>query len=90
MCSSDLLSLVDVYPNPFVASAKVNYTTAGGHTLVQVFNSEGQVVKTLVDKELAAGSYQTGFENENYAPGLYYVRLQNNAVQQVKPAVIDR
>jgi uncharacterized protein (DUF1501 family) len=84
------LNLVSVYPNPFVSRANIQYTTNGGHTLIQVFNGEGRVVKTLLDREMEAGNYQTGFENEDYPAGVYYVRLQNRSVQQVKPVVIAR
>jgi hypothetical protein len=73
-----------------VSSANINFTTAGGHTLIQVFNGEGQLIKTVIDKELTAGNYKTGFENEGYSTGVYYVRLQNKAVQQVKAMMIAR
>ncbi len=83
-------NLVSVYPNPFVSSTNISFTTNGGHTLLQVFNCEGQLIKTLVDREMEAGNYKTGFENEDYATGVYYVRLQNKVIQQVKSMVIER
>ncbi len=84
------LDLVNVYPNPFVAATNIAFTTGGGHTLLQVFNNEGQLIKTLIDKEMLPGSYKAWFENEGYSEGVYYARLQNLAVQQVKLMVIAR
>ncbi|MBK8658995.1 MAG: DUF1501 domain-containing protein [Bacteroidetes bacterium] len=84
------LDLLRIYPNPMVTTARVSYTTMGGHILLQLFNCEGQVVKTLLDREMAAGSFGATLENENYPAGVYYVRLQNQSVQQVKPVVVAR
>ncbi len=82
--------LVSVYPNPFTTYTNVQFTTGGRHTMVSVFNSYGQQIKTLVDADMQAGTHTVSFENEGYADGLYYVRFQNGAVQQVKPVVIAR
>jgi uncharacterized protein (DUF1501 family) len=82
------LNLVSVYPNPFATRTNVQYTTNGGHTLIQVFNGEGRIIKTLVDTDMQAGSYRVDFENEDYPTGVYYVRLQNRSVQQVKHMVL--
>jgi hypothetical protein len=84
------ISLIDNYPNPFVSSTYISFTTTGGHTLVQVFDNEGRVIKTLVDGEYPAGTHKAWFENENYPSGVYYARLQNGAVQQVRNMVIAR
>ncbi len=81
-------NLVSCYPNPFTSRTNVTFTTHGGHTLVQVFTAEGQLIKTLVNGEYAAGTYKTDYENEGHAAGLYYLRLQNEAVQQVKNMIV--
>ncbi len=78
------LNLVSCYPNPFTSRTQVTFTSQGGHTLVQVFSAEGQLMKTLVNGEYSAGTYKTDYENEGHAAGLYYLRLQNEAIQQVK------
>jgi uncharacterized protein (DUF1501 family) len=83
-------NLVFCYPNPFVTRTTVKYTSKGGHTMVQVFNPEGQLIRTLVEKELAPGTYEVDFENEDYAAGIYHLRLQNESIQQVKSMVIVR
>jgi uncharacterized protein (DUF1501 family) len=84
------INLIENYPNPFSQSTNVDFTTSGGHTLVQVFDNEGKLVKTLADQEFAAGKYSVRFENEGFTSGVYYARLQNGAIQQVRNMQIMR
>ncbi len=84
------INLISNYPNPFVSSTYITFTTNGGHTLVQVFDNEGRVIKTLADAEYDVGTYKVWFENENFGPGVYYARLQNGSVQQVRNMMIVR
>ncbi len=81
-------NIISNYPNPFQTSTTISYESFGGHTLIQVFNTEGRLIKTLVDKEIAGGNHKITFENEGYSPGIYYARLQNNAIQQVRTMIL--
>lgn len=82
-------SLITNYPNPFQASTTISFKSAGGHTLIQIFNVQGQLVKTLIDAEVSAGTHHLTFENEGYA-GVFYARLQNGAAQQVRAMMLVR
>ncbi len=84
------INLIRNYPNPFVEKTKIEFTTGGGHTLVQVFNGEGRLIKNLIDQEMTQGNYVVDFYNEEYAPALYYARLQNGVIAQVASMVIAR
>lgn len=78
-------SIITNSPNPFTSSTTITYTTAGGHTLVQIIDTMGRVIKNLVDKEHAtAGTYQVTFESGALPSGVYYARLQNLATQQIR------
>jgi hypothetical protein len=83
------LNLISNYPNPFTSSTYISFTTEGGYTLVQVFDGEGRMIKTVAEGDFASGKHEVWFENENYSPGLYYARLQNGSVQQVRNMVIS-
>jgi uncharacterized protein (DUF1501 family) len=83
-------NLISNYPNPFQNSTTISYETFGGHTLIQVFNTEGKLVKTLVDTEIGAGNHKVTFENEGYLPGVYYARLQNGSIQQIRTMLLVR
>jgi uncharacterized protein (DUF1501 family) len=76
--------LIENYPNPFKQFTNIKFTTEGGHTLIQVINSVGQVIDTLVDNEYSAPStYTIQWDSQSHGAGLYYARIQNGRVQQV-------
>lgn len=77
-------NLVYAYPNPFVDRTKIKFETFGGHTMIQIINNEGSVIKTLVDGDMQAGKYDLECNLEEAPAGIYYVRLQNGSIQQVK------
>jgi uncharacterized protein (DUF1501 family) len=79
------LNLITNYPNPFTNTTTISYTTAGGHTLIQIIDGSGRVVTTLLDKVIAtAGTYSVTFNSGTLPAGVYYARLQNMTVQQVR------
>ena len=77
-------SLITNYPNPFTQKTTLTFTTAGGHTLVQVIDAMGRLMASLVDREYAAGTYTVVFDGERLAAGVYYARFQNLSTQQVR------
>lgn len=78
--------LVSNYPNPFAQTTTIRFKTKGGHTLIQVIDVLGHVVATLVDREYAsAGNYTVDYDSGLMTTGVYYIRLQNGPVQQVRP-----
>lgn len=83
-------NLITNYPNPFSSSTTIKYTSKGGHLLIQVFNTMGKLITTLVDDVKPEGSYSVTFENRFYPPGVYYARLQNGELQQVRNMMIVR
>jgi len=78
-------NLIINYPNPFVSSTTINFKSAGGHVLIQVFDTIGRKVATLADQPYAEGTYSIPFNGSALASGVYYARLQNGPLQQVRP-----
>ena len=78
------ISLISNYPNPFSSTTTIEFQTSGGHTMVQVFDTEGRLMATPVDGDYAEGNYKVYFNADRLSSGVYYCRLQNGAVQQVK------
>ena len=72
------------YPNPFTQSTNISFKTAGGHTLIQIMDTMGRVLKNLIDREYEAGNYNVVFDGSGLQPGVYYIRFQNMVVQQVR------
>ncbi|HLF45085.1 MAG TPA: DUF1501 domain-containing protein [Chitinophagaceae bacterium] len=89
-CNSTLPDLSDKliiknYPNPFTGSTTISFVTEGGHTSVMIIDMLGRLLKTLVDQEYAGpGQYSILFNGEKLASGVYYARLQNGSIQQVR------
>jgi hypothetical protein len=73
------------YPNPFTESTKITFKTKGGHTLLQIMDPMGRVIKVLADKEYAPGVYNMDFNSGMLPRGVYYARFQNGPLQQVRP-----
>ena len=78
------ISLINNYPNPFVESTTISFKTKGGHTLIQVIDTLGRVINTLVEKDYLPGDYKITFNSYGLPAGVYYARLQNGQVSQVK------
>lgn len=77
--------IISNYPNPFTSTTTISFKTDGGHTSVMIFDTLGRMIKSLIDQEYAAsGSYTVSFNSENLPTGVYYARLQNGPVQQVR------
>ena len=77
-------NILDAYPNPFVNTTSINYTSLGGNILLQVFDEQGRLIKTLVNSKMNIGTYLINLDMEEFQSGIYYLRLQNDDIQQVK------
>jgi hypothetical protein len=77
--------IIKNYPNPFVSSTTITFKTEGGHTSIMIIDTLGRVIKTLIDQEYSSpGQYSVTFNADRLATGVYYARLQNGAIQQVR------
>ena len=80
-------SYLEIWGTPFTQSTKIVYKTDGGHTLLQIFDTMGRLIKTPVDADLPAGSYSYTYDSGPLPAGVYYARLQNGSMQQVKAMI---
>lgn len=91
----DEFSLAQNYPNPFNPATTIRYgVPAQSRVRLQIFNTIGQVVATLVDGERDAGYYETEWK-ASVASGIYIYRIeavasdnQTNAFVQVKKMLL--
>jgi hypothetical protein len=64
------------YPNPFNPITNIEFDIAKTSNVnLVIFNSIGQVVSTLVNQELRAGSYKYDFNASGLPSGSYFYRL---------------
>ncbi|UCE07248.1 MAG: T9SS type A sorting domain-containing protein [bacterium] len=68
-----------IYPNPFNESTKIVFDLAeDSHVRLQIYNINGQKVKTLVDGYYLSGRHTNIFQAINLASGTYILRLDTN------------
>lgn len=68
--------LAQNYPNPFNPSTTIKYSLpADSHVKIVIFNSLGQVVKTLVDEMKSAGIFEARFDAGNLSSGIYFCSM---------------
>lgn len=73
-------ALLQNYPNPFNPETNISFTLpAEARVTLQVFNVLGELVETLINKELNAGKHSVVFDASKYVSGVFFYKL--NAVQ---------
>jgi hypothetical protein len=81
-------AMIVAYPNPFAQQSRIEFKTEGGHTLVQLIDASGTVIKLLVDATYSyAGMNSVTLLGSDLKPGVYYIRIQNGIHQYVKTIV---
>ena len=64
------------YPNPFNPTTTISFSLAKkSHAKLEVFDSTGSKISTLVNSELPGGSFDFTWNGENYSSGVYMYRL---------------
>ena len=64
------------YPNPFNPTTTISYTLGRtGRVQLRVYDVQGRLVRTLLDKTMAAGSYAQSFDATGLPSGTYLYRL---------------
>jgi hypothetical protein len=77
------------YPNPFNPTTYINFSLKdAGFVTLNVFNSVGQVVETLVSQNMSAGKHQVDFDASKLTSGVYYYTLKANTISLTKKMVV--
>jgi len=64
------------YPNPFNPTTKIKYELQNaGKVKIEVFNLLGQRIKTLINKQMPAGSHEVEFTAKNLPSAVYLYRI---------------
>ena len=73
--------LLNNYPNPFNPSTTISFEVANSSNInIEIFNSKGQRIKTLVNKSYVPGKYSvvwdgTNQNNDTCSSGIYYSKM---------------
>ena len=86
---SDDFSLLHNYPNPFHLSTTISYNvTQSGLVTLKVFDPMGREIKTLVNRQMAAGSYSIEWNASGLFPGTYICKLMNGNRSVVRKMIL--
>lgn len=81
---------LSVFPNPFNASVAISYEISNsGSVGLNIYNLQGQLVKTLIDEEQKIGNYNitwdgTDKNNQIVPSGVYFCKLQQKSQTKIK------
>jgi hypothetical protein len=72
-----MYSLMQNYPNPFNPSTKITFQlSVNSFTTIKVYDLLGKEVETLVNNELAAGTYKVDFNGSGLSSGVYFCKME--------------
>jgi len=79
------ITLNQNYPNPFNPSTQIQYALPeSGQVRLDVYTITGQLVATLVNETMNAGTHSITFNANSLASGVYLYRLQTGSVVLTK------
>ncbi len=80
------------YPNPFNPSTTIKFSLNNQEKVqLRVFNSLGELVTVLVNRELGTGVHEVIFNSSNYgnlSSGVYYYQLLTESFSQTKGMIL--
>ena len=77
------------YPNPFNPTTTIQYSIPkAAHVTLNVYNSLGKKVVTLVNANKEAGSYTVNFNGSSLSSGIYYYRITSGNFIRVKKLLL--
>lgn len=87
--------LAQNFPNPFNPTTSIRYTVPSGNVNLTVYDLLGQKVRTLVNKDVAAGAYEVNWDGTNAAgnlvsSGVYFYKLTSDAGVISKKMLLQR
>ena len=77
------------YPNPFNPSTTISYSMPEkGFVKLDIYNSIGQKIETLVNKELQAGIHKVAWNAQNVPSGIYFYKINVNSFSQTNKMIL--
>ncbi len=82
-------TLYQNYPNPFNPSTVIRFTIpVAGNVTLNVYNTLGEKVATLIDGAMESGYHQVSFDAANLSSGLYFYELQAGEFKSIKKMLL--
>ena len=81
---------ISIFPNPYSDYANINYTlNKNAKVSIQLYNTIGQIIETLVNTNQSAGDYSYKFsaKEKGYNAGVYFVKITVDGKSTMKRVV---
>ena len=77
------------YPNPFNPLTRIRFRMAArGYVELNIYDSNGRFVKSLVHEVRAAGNNRVRFDGSHLASGVYYYKLKTAGFTRTKKMIL--
>ena len=85
----DLFSISPAYPNPFnpVTNIEINIPELSSVN-VSIYNIQGQLVETLINKSLQAGNHHILWNGKSFPSGVYFLAMNSSDFSQVEKLML--
>jgi PKD repeat protein len=87
----EVFSLSQNYPNPFNPSTVIRFQLpVSGMVKLIVYNTLGEKVAEVINKEMEAGYHSVDFNGTNFSSGIYFYELKCGEFSSVKKMILLR
>ncbi len=77
------------YPNPFNPTTNIKFSLpVSGLVNIKVYNTIGEQVTELMNRQMEAGSYSIPFDATGFANGVYFYKIDVNNFTSVKKMIL--
>jgi hypothetical protein len=84
-------NLYQNYPNPFNPTTTIQFALPNeSFAKLEIFNSLGEKVSTLVSENLKAGTYEYEWNAKDLSSGVYFYRLNTRNYSEIKKMILMR
>jgi hypothetical protein len=86
---NDRILFIQNYPNPFNATTTISFiVTQQSYISLKVYDQSGREVGTIVNGNLAAGSYSKNWNAATLPTGTYYCRLSTGSIMKTQKIIL--
>ena len=87
--SPNKFELKQNFPNPFNPATKIKFSVSNKQFVsLKVYNTLGKEVKTLVNEEKSAGTYEVEFSSDDLPSGIYFYKITVGDFTQAKKMIL--
>jgi hypothetical protein len=77
------------YPNPFNPITQIQYEMkSAGQVKMDLFDIRGAKVRTLINEQKPAGSYELAFDGSQLSSGVYFYSMTANGITKTRKLVL--